>query len=251
MTSTTITYQGSTCSGSAQVVVLFPDDHQQQYWTMGRFYEAGSLHHLLCHLAETNLRHFVSRGTVVDVGASIGNHTLFFVTVLGATAVVAVEPYLPSFLHLIKNLDANGLGETTDGVEVTTVLAAAGERAFFGRTERVDWPEHPNVGMVRFVPDAEGPDRMVRLDDTVPDDMRPVTYIKIDVEGEALPVLLGTARLIDEDRPLITAEHDPEEKDAVFRFLQPYGYTVAPFTLNATPTFIYVPPTKTPDAVRS
>jgi FkbM family methyltransferase len=50
----------------------------------------------------------VTGGTVIDVGANIGDSAIFF-ALSGAKKVVAIEPYPSTYETLVRNIDANGL----------------------------------------------------------------------------------------------------------------------------------------------
>ncbi len=51
--------------------------------------------------------------SIVDIGANIGNHTIFFAAILGAK-VIAFEPYGPNYELLRLNVAANGLEGLVD-----------------------------------------------------------------------------------------------------------------------------------------
>jgi len=171
----------------------------------------------------------LSRGDhVVDVGAYIGTHTVFFGAICGAS-VTSVEPNPRSRLILRRNVELNGIDP-----RVRVVEAAAGDRSGRGRIET---PEDHNLGDTRFTKDDSGAVELVALDDL---DLPPTRLVKIDVQGGELDVLRGARRLIARDRPALFVEAaDVTSSLAVARELAISNYAlVAQF--GSTPTFYCV-----------
>ena len=76
-----------------KVEVRDTNEHQQKHWLLSRFYEASRVG--LINWIDTD----VTPGSlVVDVGASIGIHTLFMAGCMGCH-VIAVEPVAESLDH--------------------------------------------------------------------------------------------------------------------------------------------------------
>ena len=123
-------------------------------------------------------------GTAVDVGANVGNHTLWFAMVCGLN-VVAFEPVVHR--QLVANVELNRL---EDRVRIEPVaLGATGSKAVhFGR------------GRLRT---GSGQIQVRTLDSYRLDD---VSIIKIDVEGMEPDVLQGGIETIRRCRPVIYAE---------------------------------------------
>lgn len=134
-------------------------------------------------------------GAIVDAGANIGNHSLYFSVIMGRS-VIAVEPYAPAHEVLEENIAINGLGDS-----VQIVGAALGGAAGRGRMLLSDGD---NIGAARFVPDDNGPVSVRTIDDIATDTR--VALIKIDVEGSELDVLSGAAETINRCRPVVVVE---------------------------------------------
>ena len=164
---------------------------------------------------------------VVDVGANIGNHTVFFATVLGAT-VHAFEPYQSNYDLLLMNLAANRL----EG-QVAAHCCAIGDENGQGTTDVV---HSDNLGRVRVRP-GEGDVIVRRLDDlAIP---RPIGLLKVDVEGSEVAVLRGAASLITNWLPDIVIEAAQiEEFNAVARTMLGLGY-VPNGRYAWTPTYLF------------
>nr|WP_255575059.1 FkbM family methyltransferase [Caldovatus aquaticus] len=170
------------------------------------FYEAPAL---------AQVRGLIRRGAVVaDIGANIGNHTLFFAMVCGAGMVHAFEPMRVTFELLRRNVALNNLSN------VNCINAALGAEQ--GRADLLGFAQH-NMGAARLLAsetdtgdytvttlDAQGFDRL--------------DFVKIDVEGAHLAVLEGARETLARHRPLIWIELRPglgelETGDAALRAL--------------------------------
>lgn len=198
-------------------------DHIQK--TIARdktFYEADLLE---------DIRYRVLPGQLaLDIGANIGNHTLFLAKICGLK-VVAFEP-LPH-LHeiLTHNIELNELAD-----RVTARNVAVGAET--GRGRMVS-PDPNNLGQSRLQRQEQGTTEVLALDSLSFD--QPVSLLKIDVEGMELDVLRGAEQLIGRDLPLIYIEAaEWEEQREVQQFLSRYPYhCVARY--NWTPTYLFMP----------
>jgi FkbM family methyltransferase len=131
---------------------------------------------------------------VLDVGANIGNHAVFFGAILNAP-VYAYEPFEPSYQLLEINVAANGL----DG-QVIAACCAVGSHDGLG----VLHPGPPqNLGITR-VSFGTGDVPVRSLDSLCISG--PIGLLKMDVEGSEVAVLKGAARLIREWLPDIVVE---------------------------------------------
>lgn len=160
---------------------------QRTVLTRRTFFEAGLL---------AQMRELVVPGSVVaDIGANIGNHSLFFAKICGAGLVYAFEPMRVTFSILERNIALNGL------TNVHCTNAALGARE--GRVDLLHFPEH-NIGAARLRAGSEtgtypvttlDAQRLPRLD-----------FVKIDVEGSQLQVLEGAKETLRRCRPLVWIE---------------------------------------------
>ena len=207
---------------AGKFVVRDRTDHiQRVVMATGRFYEADML---------DDLRGRLSSGAVfVDVGANVGNHTLFAASVCDAR-VIAFEPSPVLANHCAANLAINGASDRA-------TVNRQGVGAAPGRARLLPGPPG-NAGMTRLtISDTTGQVEIVTLDDAL--DVAPAV-IKVDVEGMELDVLCGAERILRTHRPALyveAAEH--AYFDAVAAMLEPFGYeAVARF--NATPTYLFL-----------
>ncbi|GGC10709.1 hypothetical protein GCM10010972_25030 [Cellulomonas carbonis] len=213
----------------ARYVMVLPakeTDHiQRTIATTGSPYE----HTMLADMA-TRL---TAGDVVVDVGANIGNHSMYLAAVVGCV-VEAFEPDAALTSALKKSVQ---LSDLAGSVRVHTV--ALGSAA--GRGTIVT-PDPANIGG-QHVDVGSGDVEVVRLDDA--DVARPVRAVKIDVEGMELEVLRGAAATIEADRPLVYVECAGEAGfGELAEWLDARGYVYWD-TFNATPTHVFLPSERT------
>lgn len=160
-------------------------------------------------------------GVFIDVGANVGVYTIDLAPYFDK--VYAVEPWYAEQLKL--NLKEYG----ADNVEV--IEAAAW-----------DFDGHVIIGVQRYdnavvcgkaeVPRVGLPGKLVkavRLDDII---REPFRLLKVDVEGEAMHVLLGMRRLIDESKGMAVIEvHNHGESHGTYLFMTEHGWRLET-TLN-------------------
>lgn len=168
---------------------------------------------------------------VIDVGANIGNHSIFFAAIAGCR-VHAFEPNAEALDYLAHNVRVNALE-----ADVTIHSIAVG--ATQGHV-RLSATKEGNLGATRFAVLDEGQGiPMTTLDaEFLRDD---VSLVKIDAEGMDFDVLLGAAALLRRRQPIIAIECQTIGEFAdVQTWLSEYGY-VATACYNATETYVFMP----------
>lgn len=150
----------------------------------GRFFEIAELEYCRSRVPHG--------GTIVDVGANVGNHSVFFGHYLRPRRLIPVEPHPSAVPVLRHNLDLNRIAADERGFGIG--VAAHGGRAGI-RTVGGDLV----VGQLT----RGGNIPVVTLDELVDEH---VDLLKIDVEGMEIDVLLGARQLISRSRPLILIE---------------------------------------------
>lgn len=163
----------------------------------------------------------INEGSVVyDIGAHVGFYTLLASSKVGQKGkVFAFEPLHRNVIYLKEHLRLNRI----DNVEVFEVaVAEQGGSGFF--EERVSNAEG------QLSPDGNLRVRMVALDALVLNDgIPPPDYIKIDVEGAELLVLLGARETMLKYHPAIfLATHGTEIHRQCCDFLVSTGYHLKP-----------------------
>ncbi len=173
-------------------------------------------------------------GAALDVGANVGNHTLYFAGVMGLRTW-AFEP-METNLALLRRLVA--LNDLADRVEIVPVALSDAPGALW-----LEAPDPDNPGTFRAVAEERGARvEAIRLDDALdrfglaPGD---VSLLKIDVEGHEERVLAGAPRLLAEGGAVLAVEvFDPAAYDRLTARLGPLGYRAAAVHC-ATPTVIF------------
>jgi FkbM family methyltransferase len=172
-------------------------------------------------------------GTAFDVGAHIGNHTLWLAAVCGLK-VHAWEPFDKSRTLLEESLRLN------PELDVTVYDWAAGAETTRGRFTSGLWME--------FDPTREGAaltlDRghvpVRRIDDFVQVD--DLAVLKVDVEGMEHDVLAGAIQNIERCRPIIYAEaHTRTASRKVADVIMPLGYRAGEVISMGSPMQTWLP----------
>ncbi|WP_226686990.1 FkbM family methyltransferase [Stutzerimonas stutzeri] len=172
----------------------------------------------------------VSAGDLVlDVGANIGNHTLYLAAI-AECKVVSFEPNALLIEAMRRSVEINQLSE-----RVTLMPYGVGHTAGKGHFAAL---MEENLGG-QSIEIGEGDIRIVALDELeFPEHVR---LIKVDVEGMELPVLQGAAGLIEKNRPLIYVECiNADHYKTISAWMESHGYVYWD-TFNATPTHLFRP----------
>ncbi len=168
-------------------------DPIQRRHRKGKFFEAEELGLMARYLPEG--------GTFVDIGANVGNHTIYAGLFLAARRIIPIEPNPLACRLLMLNIVLNGL---SDQIVFDHIGVGAADVASdgFAMTER-----RKNLGASRMVA-GEGDIRTVRPDEVLRDETP--DFIKIDVEGMEMDVLRGLQKTIRRCRPVLLVECDRE-----------------------------------------
>ncbi|WP_284986354.1 FkbM family methyltransferase [Arthrobacter sp. fls2-241-R2A-172] len=177
------------------------------------------------------LAEYLSPGDlVVDVGANIGNHSVFFAAICGAD-VISFEPLPLAADILQKNVDANSLSG-----KIQVRQRALGENLAKAKLDKLDLA---NVGATAFAVAPDGDFEVSTLDHE--EITKTVSLIKVDAEGMDVPVLRGGVELIERDRPIIACEAATVAQQAELEaFAAEAGYSFV-YRFNATPTYVLAP----------
>ncbi|MEX2014112.1 MAG: FkbM family methyltransferase [Parcubacteria group bacterium] len=187
----------------------------------GRFYEQEMLQYLE--------KFDFDNSTIVDVGAHIGNHSIYFATFTNCDKVLAIEPNPRTYSILAKNIKNNKLEN-----RIETFNLALGDKA--GKVSIQEGPDG-KLGSSRVI---EGNEIKVRTLDAILKNNGVVSLIKIDVEGYEVNVLRGAKDILKKQSPLLAVEAQTwKAKRSLDKILHPLGYR-AVRVFNRTDTYIYV-----------
>jgi FkbM family methyltransferase len=189
--------------------VNFARDPVQRVHRAGRFYEEKEL--------QTLRNFFPIGGVFVDIGANVGNHSLFVARFLNPSLVIPFEPNPAAYSLLINNVLINDLLDRFDlsklGVGVSDVRSGG-----FAVEQRRE-----NLGAARMLPDSG--DVSVWRGDMVLGDVAP-DFIKIDVEGMEMKVLRGLSGVLAQRRPAMLVEVDNANADEFAAWVKDNSYAV-------------------------
>lgn len=194
---------------------LYRQDYiQQEILTEGNYYEFENLDFICKHWDDGKVRAKIENGTLVDIGANIGNHTLYFFFECGIKKAYCFEPITSTFNILQKNITINSLEKKTKLINCAV-----------GATESmasVSHYEKENIGATQISVDDNGRIPLIKLDSLQIEDV--VDIIKIDVEGFEKQVIQGCLETINKNKPFILIEIQPENLDSICNTLHTIGY---------------------------
>lgn len=199
--------------GNVSFALDDPLDEIQRIILTGHFYERDQLDYhrsLIPH-----------RGRVLDVGANLGNHSVYYATVCKAELVIAIEPARRAVRLFEATLQRNDLPNIE--LHPATAAGAGTGWAILDHSEAI---QH-NLGgtAIKVIPKPlPGSIRVMPADEIVGE--RPIDFIKIDVEGTEMQVLTGLQRTVDRDRPVIAVEIMPESRSAFAQWCELNNYRI-------------------------
>lgn len=168
----------------------------------------------------------IDNGVVLDIGANIGNYSLYYALECNAGKVIAFEPVAETYCNLEKNIELNGL---SDVVEIHN--SGVGKTTSKAQLKFPLW--NLNTGAAMLEENTEGDINLVAIDEM---NLSHVDFMKIDVEGMECEVIKGALKTIEKYRPFVVLEswydvNKPLEpwrnNDNIFdiiKMLSPLGY---------------------------
>lgn len=180
---------------------------------------------------------------IVDVGANIGNHTIFFAGVMNAS-VVAFEPQEHNYEILVANIYLNRLESKVDARKkalgecsrIVSLVQAIPDNYGSFTADLTQIPKSIDTSLSQEYADIQ----LTTLDTELDLYKKNVSIIKLDIEGMELHALRGAIEVISESLPVIAVECFTKLMyQKVKDFLSVFEYFVLDST-NATPTFIFL-----------
>jgi FkbM family methyltransferase len=194
---------------SIRFFVVNEQDEIQKHHHAGEFYEVEELRIIKAH--------WRSEGTFVDIGANVGNHTVYVSKFLDAARIIVFEPNPAAIRILRANLALNRCSNV-DVRYLGTALASGSSML------RLVEAEPHNLGGASFVPDPRGDVRSVPGDSLLM--FENVSFIKIDVEGMEMDILRGLEMTIKSWRPNIFIEVWTQNRGSFFEWCESSGYQI-------------------------
>ena len=202
-------------------------DHIQSHYIMSEsFWDQGTLEALAP----------VLRGKhVLDIGANVGNHSVYWGKLADVSSIQAFEPIPETFGILERNIELNGLKKT-----VKLHRCALG--ALNGTGDPTSRADNRMQAMVSTRSDTGGAIPVRTLDSF---NLREVHFAKIDVEGHTIGMLQGSVATLKKFSPSLYIELFPFEANLCRDFLAEHGYEVMGSIEEGN--FIFVHSSKTDD----
>lgn len=168
--------------------------------------------------------------TVLDIGANIGLMTVPFSKMVGQNGkVVSFEPQSKIYYILCSNVVINNL----NNVDLHNLAVGDSNQTLF--LPNVDYTKSNNFGGISLSSNGSLEVTQIKLDDL---SIEKINFIKVDVEGMELNVLMGSTNILKKHRPILYIENDRKEKsENLLNFLfsneyQCYWHVSNLFNLN-------------------
>lgn len=196
---------------------------QKIIYSNNNFYEVEMLMDIYYRLGKNK--------TIVDIGANIGNHSVYFGKICEAERVFSFEPQKEIFNILKKNIELNNLVDVISPVNI-----GIGKELTRGN---IIIPDNNNLGMGRILEKDNGSIEINSIDNLFLGKDIKIDMIKIDVEGMEIEVLKGSINILNLYKPILYIEAATEDYyNDINTFLTHLGYT-AITKFNATPTYLF------------
>jgi len=205
--------------------VLLPGDEVSSELLVAGIHEGALLQPLFDHFLRAQQSIFRER-VALDVGANIGNHSLFFSRYF--KRVIAVEPN-PLTLHVLRanaalsgaDIDVLPMGFAAEAAQLTFYSNREGNLGASGFAF-AGGPTSAGSGESISCPVERGDDVLARMG------VAPLGLIKLDVEGAELSALHGLRQRLENDKPCVIFESLRSEGEGggaeIFAFLGSVGY---------------------------
>ena len=178
-------------------------------------YEKELLFFLKAYLKQNNFN--LEKKTAIDIGAFIGNHSIFFSRMF--ENVISFEPHPTSFEILKLNCKNSG------NIKLYNFGCSNKNENSFLRLK------HTNIGGSNISNGKHERDfsiKLIKLDDLLKDYDHEIGLIKIDTEGHEENVINGSVELLKKNKPIIVMElknFNNYEEPNVIKKLRTIGYS--------------------------
>lgn len=202
---------------------------QQSIIANTNYYEYNNLNYIASIVMGGAVSKRIKDNVVLDIGANIGNHTLFFLLECGAGKVHCFEPMDKTFSLLKKNIELNGLLDKV-------VLNKMGVGAFSTKANLLHFKNN-NMGSTELAYDQDGSIPVIAIDDILFDEI--ITFVKVDVEGFEYEVIKGMRKTVEKHLPYIMIELRSDFFHEVYQWLSTLGYWY--IRLGNSMNYLFIP----------
>ncbi len=162
---------------------------------------------------------FINNDTrILDCGAYIGNHSIYFSKISNAKEIIAIEPQKNIYDIMCENIQLNKI------VNVKCINSGLNSKKENGLHILKQSPK--NYGATRYQEGNNDEDIQCQTLDEFDD----IDFLKIDCEGMSYEILNGGRSFFQKNSPVIWMEMNPEYDDCRHEFVLPlnflmdYGY---------------------------
>lgn len=163
---------------------------------------------------------------IVDIGAHIGAHTIYFAEKVGSLGkVIAVEPEPKNCKELLENVELNGFKNV--------IIAQAALSDCDGPKKLYISPWSTGHSLVAELTESNGVPSSINVQVKTLDklleelNIKKIDMIKIDAEGTEMPILKGAQKTLKnnpEAKIIVASYHYPGELEEVQKFLNNMGF---------------------------
>lgn len=201
----------------------YPIDHvQSEIVDNNNFYEIDLLEKLQPYIKKN--------AVILDIGANIGNHSVYWAVRSDAKKIYSFEPVEDFFKILKRNVEIN---QVNNKVKIFNV--GLSDQKINGSISHYD---PTNIGGTAIKQDLNGNLALDKLDNIkIEEDT--IDFVKIDVEGHEFQVLQGAEKTLKKYKPTIFIEIFPENKQKVHKFLTDLGYRLEKSFIGANYLYVF------------
>lgn len=150
--------------------------------------------------------------TIIDIGAHIGNHSLYFANFLRYEKIYCFEPFIGSYQKLINNV----------GNVASCYHCALSDKEGYGKLEKTG----SDMGCFQ-VNESDSEEHITQIKTLDFFNISNVTLMKIDAESFEPKVFKGGLNTIQRCKPVIFTEANTlDELEQQMNVLEPLGYRV-------------------------
>ncbi len=164
----------------------------------------------------------INGGIVIDVGANLGNHSIYWAVNSNAQKIYAFEPYFENYKLLEENIMNNSI------TKIVPINQAVNETNGFSVLR--NQVTHQNLGNASFILSEKTDDsvKTVSLDSFIQEfDLNGIDLIKIDSEGSDCKIIQGMKKILEQEQTAIWIESEPSNVLFVCEFLADHKYQLS------------------------
>lgn len=154
---------------------------------------------------------------ILDIGANIGNHSLYWSKKRNIRKIYCFEPIVDTFAILQKNIQLNALEKSVQPINI----GLSDEKTM----AKIQTFRYSNIGGTSINKDMSGNLQLDRLDNIEIKEQK-IDFVKIDVEGHEISVLKGAENTIKKYRPIIFIESFSNNYQFIDEILISWGYVL-------------------------